>query len=89
MKIKFFGGLRKSAGAAELYESGATVGDVLEKLTMQNEALRTAIFVEDSHTLQPHVRVIVNGIDSELKMGLATPLKDDDQLAIVPPIGGG
>jgi molybdopterin synthase sulfur carrier subunit len=89
MKVKFFGGLRKAAGAAELHESGATIGEVLEKLTRQNEALAAAIFTGEDGKLQPHVRVIVNGIDSEFKMGLETPVSDDDQLAVVPPIGGG
>ena len=89
MKIKLFGWLRKAAGVKELYESGATVGEVLEKISKENEILGAAIFANESGHLLPHVRVMVNGVDSELKKGLETPVSDEDQIAIVPPIAGG
>lgn len=89
MKVKLFGGLRKTAGTAELNESGATIREVLEKACAQNEELGCAIFTNNNGELRPHIRVMVNGVDSELAQGLETAVDEDDQIAIFPPIAGG
>ena len=67
--------------------SGRTAGDVLRDLCAGNPILRDAIF--DGQALAPYVRVMVNGRDIELANGLDTPVNEDDQLAIFPPIAGG
>ncbi|MGW8226921.1 MAG: ubiquitin-like small modifier protein 1 [Anaerolineales bacterium] len=87
MKIKFYGGLRQIAGNKEQQITGATIREVLEKICADNESLRMAIF--DGTDLHQHVRVMVNGRDSELAGGLETPVSADDQIAIFPPIAGG
>ena len=87
MKIKFYGGLRQIAGSKEQEITGATIQEVLEKICADNESLRTAIF--DRTDLHQHVRVMVNGRDSELAQGLDTPVSASDQIAIFPPIAGG
>ena len=87
MIIKLFGGLRRTAGIAEAEGSGLTIREVLENLCREHETLRAAILEGDG--LRPHVRVMVNGRDSELAKGLETPVADDDQIAIFPPIAGG
>jgi hypothetical protein len=46
MIIKLFGGLRKKVGASELYEFGATIREVLEKICADNEDLSAAIFAK-------------------------------------------
>lgn len=87
MKVKLFGGLRKTAGSSQVEGSGVTIREVLEHICIQNEPLRKSIF--DGRELHPHVRVILNGHDSELLQGLETPVSKDDQIAIFPPIAGG
>ncbi len=87
MKIKLYGGLRQKAGVAEREVSGATLREVLEEMCAENTALRTAIFAAD--VLAPHVRVMINGRDSELADGLETHLSPADQIAVFPPIAGG
>ncbi|MGW8226841.1 MAG: ubiquitin-like small modifier protein 1 [Anaerolineales bacterium] len=87
MKIKFYGGLRQIAGTKEQGITGATIREVLEKICADNESLRMAIF--DGTNLHRHVRVMVNGRDSELALGLDTPVFANDQIAIFPPIAGG
>ena len=87
MKIKFYGGLRQLAGNKEQEITGATIREVLEKICADNESLRMAIF--DKKNLRQHVRIMVNGHDSELAQGLETPVSANDQIAIFPPIAGG
>lgn len=87
MKIKLFGGLRQKAGRAEQEVSGVTIREAIEHLCENNESLRAAIF--DGDMLRPHVRVMVNGHDCELVQGLETPVSEDDQIAVFPPIAGG
>ena len=89
MKIKLFGGLRSKAGASELYESGETIREVVEKISAENEELGAAIFASNNGELRPHIRIMVNGLDSELAEGLETAVNDNDQIAIFPPIAGG
>jgi MoaD family protein len=85
--IKLFGGLRAKAGQAEFAVEAATVGEALAMLCAANEVLQEAIF--DGGHLRPHVRVMVNGHDTELLDGLETPVRDGDQIAVFPPIAGG
>ena len=87
MKIKLFGGLRQKAGSSEREVSGTTVREVLTNLCADNKPLQAAIF--DGNELRAHVRVMVNGRDSELVDGLDTAVNTDDQIAIFPPIAGG
>lgn len=87
MKIKLFGGLRNKAGGAVQDASGTTIREALESICVEKDDLRAAIF--DGDTLRPHVRVMVNGRDSELVDGLETAVSENDQIAIFPPIAGG
>jgi molybdopterin converting factor small subunit len=86
-KAKLFGGLRTTAGWTEKQVACGTIREVLETICTENELLRAAIF--DGIELHPHVRVIVNGQDSELIQGLDTAVSANDQIAIFPPIAGG
>ena len=87
MKIKLFGNLRQKAGFAEYEGPGETIRAALESICVGNEILRAAIF--NGEELQAHVRVMVNGHDTELSQGLDTLISEDDQIAIFPPIAGG
>jgi molybdopterin synthase sulfur carrier subunit len=86
-QVKLFGGLRSHVDIHSLDVPGATVGQILDHLCLNRSELRAAIFQGD--VLAPHVRVMVNGRDVELDLGLETPVSDDDQLAVFPPIAGG
>ena len=87
MIVKLFGGLRQSAGGAEKTTSGSSIREALENLCLENSVLYDAIF--DGDELRPHIRIMVNGHDSELAKGLDTPVTEDDVLAVFPPIAGG
>ncbi len=85
--VKFFGNLRQLAQSSHLQVEGKRVRSLLDELCRQNQVLRDAIF--DNGQLRPHVRVVVNGHDVQLEQGLDTPLEENDQVAIFPPLGGG
>lgn len=87
MKVKLFGNLRQMAENTEQDGSGTTVREVLTNLCADNKPLQAAIF--EGNELRAHVRVIVNGRDSELAQGLETAVSNNDQIAIFPPIAGG
>jgi sulfur-carrier protein len=90
--VKLFGKLRSLAAVRSLEVDGAILRDVITELGNQNQALKNAILVinEAGQTvLQPHVRISINGRDSELDQGLDTPVQPTDQIAIFPPIAGG
>ena len=86
-QIKFFGYLRQLAETSRIEAEGETVKDLLDTLCNDREALRNAIF--DGDLLRQHVRVVVNGHDIMLNKGLDTPLVENDQVAVFPPLGGG
>jgi molybdopterin synthase sulfur carrier subunit len=87
MIVKLYGGLRQKAGTSQLPASGATVRQVLHHLCQQHPGLQATLFDDDQ--LRSHVRVIVNGRDTELDQGLETPVSEPDQIAVFPPIAGG
>ena len=86
-QIKLFGNLRQHTAEAVISASGNTVWEVLEMLFAQYPALKTAVL--NNNQLRPHIRIMVNGHDSELADGLETAVADNDQIAIFPPIAGG
>lgn len=87
MIIKLFGGYQKIAGYTSQKVPGVTVRDGLERICKDNQTLREAIF--NGSVLLPHVRILINGSDSELLQGLETNVNNEDQIAIFPPIAGG
>ena len=86
-QLKLYGIFRKYATVPKLDLEGGTVRAVLTLLCKDNPALCEALF--DEGGLRSHVRVVVNGRDMELLLGLDTPLQAGDQIAIFPPIAGG
>lgn len=85
--VKLFGNLRSIAGSASFSKPGLTPRAVLTEIQKDNRALYDAILAEGE--LRPHVRLLVAGRDIELDQGLDTPVHEDDELAIFPPIAGG
>jgi molybdopterin synthase sulfur carrier subunit len=85
--VKLYGNLRDFVAAPVTDVTGDTVRAVLMALSVENDALRDAIFNGD--VLLPHVRVMIDGRDIELAEGLDTPLQGAEQIAIFPPIAGG
>ena len=67
---------------------GATVGEVLTKLTTQYQDLRRQLY-SDEGKLRSFVNVYLNDEDIRYLKKEATPVQDSDTIAIVPSIAGG
>ena len=81
--------LRAAAGgAAQTAGAGATVGEVLESLYAEHGELRERI-ADDGGGLRRFVNVYIGGEDIRFLDGLETPVKDGDELTILPAVAGG
>jgi molybdopterin synthase sulfur carrier subunit len=81
--------LQKLVGdKSEVQVEGATLRDVVSNLATQNEEIKTRL-LDDSGELRRFVNVYVNEEDVRFLQKLDTPLKDGDEVSIVPAIAGG
>ena len=85
--VRIYGYLRNHVAEASLTVPGQTVGAALDAVCAGNPELAAHLYGPDG--LHEHVRVILRGRDIELHDGLATPVSDQDQIGIFPPISGG
>jgi molybdopterin/thiamine biosynthesis adenylyltransferase/molybdopterin converting factor small subunit len=80
---------RRLAGNRTRVEGyGETVGAVLEDLEARFPGFRGVIF-DDEHQIPLHINVYVNSKEISTLQGTATPLKDGDQVAVIPALAGG
>ncbi len=81
--------LRKlTEGREEVAASGATVGEVLANLERAYPGIRARIF-DDSGAVRKFVNIFANDEDIRFLKNLDTPLKESDEVSIVPAIAGG
>jgi molybdopterin synthase sulfur carrier subunit len=81
--------LQKLVGdQAEVQADGGTLREVVESLASQNPEFRTRL-LDDSGELRRFVNVYVNEEDVRFLQKLDTPLKEGDEVSIVPAIAGG
>ncbi len=81
--------LRKlTQGKEEVSAAGATVGEVIADLEKRYPGLKERI-CDDSGALRRFVNVFVRDEDIRFQQNLDTPVKDGDELSIVPAIAGG
>ena len=81
--------LRKFTGGKDSVEaSGATIGAVLADLEKNHPGLRDRICESDG-SVRRFVNLYVNGDDIRFLTNLTSPVKDGDEVSIVPAIAGG
>ncbi len=76
-----------TGGEGELEVEGATVGEALDAVFDEHEALRDRLISDDS--LRRFVNVYVSGEDIRFQDGLDTELTDGDEVTILPAVAGG
>jgi molybdopterin synthase sulfur carrier subunit len=81
--------LRKFTGGAEsVTASGATVAAVVQDIDSHHPGLKERI-CDDAGKVRRFVNVYVNGEDIRFLGSLDTPVKEGDEISIVPAIAGG
>ncbi len=87
IRIRFFANFRELTKTKDLEMEGDTVRDILAKIIYKFPEIKNIIFEREK--LQPHVNVFLNGINIIESGGLDRPLKNEDEIAIFPPVSGG
>ncbi len=81
--------LRKlTAGLEEVTAEGATIGALLADLEKKHPGIRERIFDEKGQ-IRRFVNIFANEEDIRFLQNLDTPVKDGDEVSIVPAIAGG
>lgn len=75
-------------GADAVQATGATVGEALNDLKTKAAGIETRLFKGPTQ-LNRFVNIYVNDEDIRFMQNLDTPLKDGDEISIVPAIAGG
>jgi molybdopterin converting factor small subunit len=77
-----------TGGQVEVNVKGATVGEVMEQLVTQFPSLRPHLYNGDGK-LRPFVNLFVGQNNVKDLQGLATPVREDERVLLVPSIAGG
>ncbi len=85
VRVKLFANFREAAGVREMEVEASNVGELLEKLTKMFPKLEMLFY--EKGVLRDYVNVMVNG--RNIRGELSYPLKDDDEVAVFPPVSGG
>lgn len=88
-KVRIPTPLRKlTGGAEEVVASGDTVAAVVADLETRHPGLKEKI-CDDRGQVRRFVNIYVNGDDIRFLSNLESPVKDADEVSIVPAIAGG
>jgi sulfur-carrier protein len=79
---------RLSGGASELAVEGATVKEILAALERAHPGFRERIY-DESGEIRRFVNIYVAGEDIRFLKGEETPVKDGEEISIVPAVAGG
>ncbi|MGV3720492.1 MAG: ubiquitin-like small modifier protein 1 [Actinomycetota bacterium] len=75
-------------GNAEVTAEGSNVGDIVNALEAQFPGIKERL-CDDSGKLRRFVNVYLNNEDIRFEQNEETPVKDGDELSIIPAIAGG
>jgi molybdopterin synthase sulfur carrier subunit len=81
--------LRKFTGGRDTVEAiGTSIGEILTDLDSRHPGLRERICEADG-SVRRFVNLYINGDDIRFLENLSSPVKDGDEVSIVPAIAGG
>jgi len=88
-KVRIPTPLRKLTNNEEVVEVGAsTIGDAIVELQSRYPGIKERL-VDDNGEVRRFVNVYVNEEDIRFLQNQQTPLKDGDEISIIPAIAGG
>lgn len=86
--VRMAGSLRQVTGKAEVELAAKDVAACMDKLESQFAGVKEQLYDEEGE-LHRFIDVFVNGDNVRSLRGLATPLKDGDEVNILPAFAGG
>ncbi len=94
IKVKGYLTLKKAMGGKAVLEmeaENATINDVLKDLSeIYGQDFKDAIFDPKTQEVSSQIKILVNGRHyGSLTNRLDTELKDEDEVALFPPLAGG
>jgi molybdopterin synthase sulfur carrier subunit len=91
--VKFFASLREISGRKEEVinlDDGSLVKDLIKILSDKyGPEFKYYVYDEEKDSLKQDIQFLLNGRNVLTLNGLKTRLQDGDQIAILPPVGGG
>lgn len=88
MKVSFHATIRDAAGTSDIQIHARTLGELIESLGSRFGRKLKDMLIQDGK-LRDDVVILVNGQNISHHKGLNTDLKDEDEVAIFPPVSGG
>lgn len=91
MKIKLYATIRSLVGASTVEietPPDARMIDIIQAMIQHWPQLRSELLNEDG-TVSERIHLFVNGREVRYMGGLETPIPDDADIRIFPPVGGG
>ncbi|MGI8424111.1 MAG: ubiquitin-like small modifier protein 1 [Chloroflexota bacterium] len=79
---------RLAGGVSELVLEGGTVGDVLAALERDHPGFKERLYDENGE-IRRFVNIYVAGEDIRFLKGVETPVKEGEEISIVPAVAGG
>jgi len=92
VKVKFFTTLREIVGKKEEQielSSSFTLKALLKLLSKKYGRDFEDYVYDELGNVRGHLQFLINGKSASATQGLKTKLKEGDQVAILPPVGGG
>ncbi len=79
---------RLTGGQSKLSVQGKTIRELLTGLERQYPGIRQQV-CDETGEVRSFINVFVNGTEIRQLQGMATPLKDADEVSIIPAMAGG
>ncbi len=79
---------RTTGGQGKIQLTGRTVRELLDALERRHPGIRQQVFDERGE-VRSFINVFVNGTEIRQLQGLATPVKETDEVSIIPAMAGG
>ncbi len=89
--VKFIGALRKASGKSQNVVDcqECSVRSLIEKISASSPDLKRNLVGGDGQNEYPNALILVNGREISVLNGLATILKNDDEVVFIPVVHGG
>jgi molybdopterin synthase sulfur carrier subunit len=87
IKVKLFANFREFTKIKETELEGNTVKGILEALCEEFPGIEKMLY--NGEYIAPYINILLNGKDIQESEGLKTPLHQNDEIAIFPPVSGG